>query len=250
MNGPETSDVNLRQRFGFKNEPGLPSEIQKSEEVRRLVKGDRQGFTAWLSHHSNPTLNIPVDAARYMVIPQKIYELMDDPISVEINVQEARDKALGVGVSYKDSLRKRIMRRVNHKPQTKSVLSASFVSTQSEAGKILYTKEFVVAEELRRKGIGTAFNERLRNVAKELGFWVLTGQNESREKEGSNLPFFTDKLGRVVLSQIKPEYRHLFEPNYSQMEPSLAASFTVDFLNPEDREKYLQDQYLPAHSVA
>jgi len=65
-----------------------------------------------------------------------------------------------------------------------------------------------------------------------MGYRFIFGTNDSQKK-----PFFTDKLGRVPISQLKPEISDLIcEDSY--LMPTHYDALTIDFLNPEDKVNF------------
>lgn len=83
------------------------------------------------------------------------------------------------------------------------------------------------------KGIASEFyTETLPTIAKKLGFRYLYGQNSVK-----NISFFTNTLKRVTMRDIKPEYREQLFPGFGETDPR-AATDTIQFLYPEDEEKY------------
>ncbi len=82
-------------------------------------------------------------------------------------------------------------------------------------------------------GIGTDFYINcLPKIATMLGVRFITGINNS-----DNIDFFTTKLGRVRLTDIKPEYQQYFAPEMAR-NSSVKPYRTVQFLYPEDKQKY------------
>jgi hypothetical protein len=80
----------------------------------------------------------------------------------------------------------------------------------------------------KRKGIGQDFYlNTLPSLCRKIGIRFLVGLNNAK-----NISFYREKLGRFTLKQIKPEFRHLFFESADDTN-------TVQFLYPEDAEKYV-----------
>lgn len=95
----------------------------------------------------------------------------------------------------------------------------------------LHVSDYDDQESLRGKGVANSFYKRLRELAQHMGFRFLTGLNTPR-----NVGYFVEKLGRVRLRDVKPDLRASLKSNYSTNDLDF---FTVDFLNPHDKEQFL-----------
>lgn len=85
--------------------------------------------------------------------------------------------------------------------------------------------------ELRGKRMALSFYRQLHEAAKAMGFEYIIGSNDTK-----NINFFIEKLGRIQLSRIRPEYRTLFHGDPKIIDLNL---YTIDFLYPEEAEKFL-----------
>lgn len=82
-----------------------------------------------------------------------------------------------------------------------------------------------------KNGIGQDFYmNTLPNFAKNLGLRFIVGENRM-----ANYTFFKDKLKRYAIDELKPEFRDLFIENENEL-------FTIQFLYPEDIEKYVENK--------
>ncbi|MCL5774631.1 MAG: hypothetical protein M1333_00295 [Patescibacteria group bacterium] len=119
---------------------------------------------------------------------------------------------------------------------TDRILMENHFGQEPASPEVLHTVFF---DTERRQGIGKEFYQStLPGVAKQFGIRFIVGNNNV-----ANLSFFADAetgLGRSSLNQIKPEYRKQFFPNFSVDDPTRDYSqYTVQFLYPEDKKKYL-----------
>jgi hypothetical protein len=89
-------------------------------------------------------------------------------------------------------------------------------------------------ENLQGKKMGTAQYERLRTVAKEIGFRMIVGQNSEE-----NVGFFVEKLGRSRYKEVSTELQRKVEPCLGINDDD-DDFFTIDFLYPEDKATYIQ----------
>lgn len=107
----------------------------------------------------------------------------------------------------------------------------------SDDPEVLYVSHYDDREELRGKGIAGSFHERLPQVARDLGARYIVGWNE----EG-NVGYFTNKLGRSRINEIKPEERVRFGATQSEIQGTTRPGDkirTIQFLYPEEKSKYL-----------
>ena len=119
---------------------------------------------------------------------------------------------------------------------TDRVLMENHFGQESTDPEVLHVAFF---DSERRQGIGKEFYQNtLPNIARQFGVRFIVGTNTD-----TNLSFFTDAktgLGRNSINQIKSEYRKQFFPNFSVTDPGKDYSqYTIQFLYPEDRGKYL-----------
>ena len=89
-------------------------------------------------------------------------------------------------------------------------------------------------EDFRQKGVATSFYTRLHIIAAQMGFRFIIGGNNK-----NNVSYFTKKLGRSTLAQIRPEFRTVFHLNPQNTDND---TFTIYFLKPEDKEIFLNPQ--------
>ncbi|MCF7834130.1 MAG: hypothetical protein K9L98_02115 [Candidatus Pacebacteria bacterium] len=94
----------------------------------------------------------------------------------------------------------------------------------------LFVKDF---DGETQQGIGQDFyKNQLPVLAKNLGLRFVVGQNN-----GGNFTFFKDTLGRYTQEDLKPEFRVVLFPDHIN-----DRFFTIQFLYPEDIEKYVQKE--------
>ena len=67
-----------------------------------------------------------------------------------------------------------------------------------------------------------------------MGIRFITGLNNRR-----NISYFTDKLGRSTLAEIKPELRTTFNSNPSG---EILENLTIDFIKPEDQAAFVSSE--------
>jgi len=241
-------------------------EVQHSPERQRIIsnihKADSVAFQDWFTK-TNPYQELPstAESVRYLISPgvwgfvgdparMDVVMTTCDPERIEIFVIEHMDQPLTNIESlrrYEEEIsrpRTQLPADVDpfHWEALDEVLDGRIQVTDKIYNEI-YLKSIgdelcVIAygdrSELRGKGIATSFYQRLREVAKKLGFRYITGKNEKENKD-----FFKKKLGRVSFDQLPDDLQEYFERHHGgdidHMDKD--EDFTVDFLNPEDRPR-------------
>lgn len=206
---------------------------QRPSSVEEIIAGDKKAFADWLAKpHFNPFsprgLDIPDAALRYLAIPQRLLEISPDPRGVRVVPRERNRNHLDLAVV--DITREKAKGRMSSE-ETADDNSTLKLELFTNPHKVLHVESYWDWGELRGKGIATSFYQRLRKIARQMGFRFITGEN--REE---NVGFFRGKLGRVTLGQIKPEYQYLFFRDTNDNRLHLR---TIDILNPEDRARFL-----------
>lgn len=249
-------------------------ELNTQNDIEAIIAPDRIAFKDWVkdpSHHQQ-FQNMPHAALRYVLISPRIFELVNDPTSVDILticnrdnqvsalIYERRKEAVTPPERLERYMAEKRRTRLNHAPDPlipkdvdpflvyynpfiqKGIMQLSdFVINDINLLNIgdstLYVAGYSDREVLQRKGVGKGFYKRLRECATEMGFKFITGSNDSE-----NITFFTDVIGRYPLSSIKSEYHEVFykpDPDPDDSDTPTPDSYTVDILSSGDREKYL-----------
>lgn len=113
---------------------------------------------------------------------------------------------------------------------TDRILLTFRLSIVSDNPEVLYVGEY---DGEKSSGIALDFYlNTLPELAKRVGIRFITGLNTV-----SNIGFFVGKIGRVRSSSIKPEWRKYFFPSVDA-DSTVHEYSTVQFLYPEDKEKY------------
>ncbi|MFA9288263.1 MAG: hypothetical protein ACEQSA_00080 [Weeksellaceae bacterium] len=110
------------------------------------------------------------------------------------------------------------------------VTNELWLTTEAARKSVLHVKNYFDRPQNRRKGVARSFYNRLREVAKNLGFRFITGEHKE-----NNTPFFVDKLGRQRLSRIKNKQFFVDSPQDLDNQNY----FTVDFLYPQDKAPFV-----------
>lgn len=268
------------------NEPGVNTINQSSgtKLIRidnRITQSDQIAFNRFIfGRELKPTLDLPLDVLRYMLVPPATLHYAQRPENVNVIVNQkyqegfhalivdhrdkplntmeeltkfytakaekrARDKALAQAENRRyfsfdlepppnlDEFLARNEDLVTQGFLTNYDYVIHYVHLHNMMNGQLRVERFDDRKELRGKGIATAFYERLRLAAKALGFRYVTGGNDS-----GNISFFIDKLGRIPLSEIPREQQSHFCHEQEGINPDL---FTIDFLYPEDRIKFMPE---------
>ncbi|OGK28033.1 hypothetical protein A3D80_04755 [Candidatus Roizmanbacteria bacterium RIFCSPHIGHO2_02_FULL_40_13b] len=225
-------------------------ETIKAQQVEAIVQADRQAFEEWVAdpaHRMN--LDMPHEALRYLLIPQRVLELAVDPSEVDIVIQgkiEQRKSVIVVDYSktplpddeslrfyLSDDLKQKALSQ-SHKEVSETDIASlvtNVIILRTEENERLHVDQYFDREELRNIGVAKSFYGRLHTAATELGYRFITGFKLDEE-----VGFFTKKLGRVPLSAIKPELRYMFHPDPTRIKTN---QFTIDFLDPADKEYFL-----------
>ena len=243
------------------------SEISKevNPKITVLTRKAEMTFHGWLKErsHQSPQLHLPADALHYFISP-RAFELASDPEKVRLRILDQSPTQVEFLVVEKksenltspevldanvDELRKSMQTDTHPQIDTEhwefieniqngTLRLSDFIITGFGLRKInedvLQVESYSDRDSLRKKGLATAQYMRLREAAAQLGFRIITGSNN----EG-NIGFFIDKLGRVSLDQIDPGHYGDIIGNLDALEDVDPQLVTVDFLNPEDRDRYV-----------
>lgn len=151
---------------------------------------------------------------------------------------------------YRKNLRVISLQENDGKPLTvyDEVLIGGYMTKH---GEVLDVGDYQDKKEYRGKRVAPNFYTQLSQLAKEMGIRYIVGTNE-RERDRidgidtgrePNIDFFLKKLGRSRLTDLKEEYWEKLtsgDPDNEDYLPHYAASFTVQFLYEEDKEKMLR----------
>lgn len=202
------------------------AQIDKTGEIAAILENDRAAFQKWLSQAECPTnLCIPKEALLYLAISQRLMELVEKPKRLYPVVCQQKPRYLNFKVHY-----------LNLYPVSEQQLLDIYLLayTNKEGKNVLNVAKYGDCKPWRGLGIATSFYQRLREAARAMGFWIITGNNDA-----GNIGFFRDKLGRIPFSLINPEFGGLFFPSIEDaIQPAMSPLTTIDFLYPEDKAKY------------
>lgn len=221
------------------------AERGKEGLIGRITERDKRAFETWSADPANrQRLDMPAEAARYLCIPRRLLEVVKNPDSLSVLVYSHTKKKIQAKV-----FDRKVIRRAPHLWKASTVVEWNdklneleriygkdwallFISMEVQRDEILYEQSYFDHPLYRRKGVGKSFHERLREIAVTLEFRFITSGNVPK-----NIGFFRDALGRVVLRDVKPELR---DDLWRSANPFRLDYFTIDFLNPQDREVFLQ----------
>ena len=213
-----------------------PVEAPPQLSVEEIIAGDKKAFEDWLAKpHFNPFgprgLDIPDAALRHLAIPQRLLEISPDPAGVRVVPWERNRKHLDLAVidmGYEKAEGRMPPEKIAFDSYT------VLIKLLSNPHRVLHVEKYWDRDELKGRGVATSFHHRLRDIARQMGFRFITGENSEE-----NIGFFTKKLGGVTLGQIKPQLRPLFFEDTTRNSLHLN---TVAILNPEDRARFLIEE--------
>lgn len=268
----ESTDASMSSSL-LPSQTSIPPElIEKQQWIQDLIAKDRAAFDEWTANPKNaPRLDMPHNAMRYFLIPSKLLEIVADPSKVDVkiltNFPERISSVVYVQkdepVTNLESLNRYVQAMNEFKkrgdsknmpfpkiPPDVDYLHAHFarmghgnkfdfkefiineMNLSSFSRDILHVDSYDNRNEFNNRGIATSFYNRLHESAKKMHYRYITGFNNP-----DNVTFFTNKLGRVPLDQIPRMKRSHFSP--SSIEEDNPQHFTIDFLYPEDKAKYV-----------
>lgn len=201
------------------------AQIDKTGEVSAILENSRAVFQRWLSTNKHVgNLDIPNEALSYLLLPPRLLELVANPRRLYSVVEEQRTNSLAADIYY-----------ASVDLSEKKLLEIYLLAYANNVGNnILHVAKYGDSKPWRGLGIATSFYQRLREAARAMGFWIITGNNDA-----CNIGFFRDKLGRTPFSLINPEFGGLFFPSIEDaIQPAMSPLTTIDFLYPEDKQKY------------
>lgn len=202
------------------------AQIDKTGEIAAILENNRAAFQRWLAQAECPTsLCIPKEALPYLAVPQRLMELVEEPRRLYSVVCQQKPGYLNFEVCY-----------ISLYPVSEQHLhDIHLLSYTNKEGKnILNVAKYSDTPRFQKLHVATSFYQRLREVARAMGFWIITGNNDA-----GNIGFFRDKLGRTPFSLINPEFGELFFPCMQDaIQPAISPLTTIDFLYPEDKQKY------------
>lgn len=239
---------------------------ERSQYIDQIVAKDHQAFSDWVSQQAQlPRLNFTPEASRY-VIPRRLLELATEPAHVSVRVLEATpdtfdflvvetfpspisdQRALAEYIqAYERFFSSIVAGESVQKPPIPEDIDPYHVYYNEYIDRgILHlndklllnisidradpTELFVGAYQGRTdqegKGIARSFYERLREIARTLGFQYITGENSEE-----NIGYFVTQLGRKRFAELPSPLQEEFENNHPDVDLEL---FTVDFLQPEN----------------
>lgn len=203
------------------------AQIDKTREISAILENDRVAFQEWISQSRCPTnLCVSKEALPYLAVPQRLMELVEEPRRLYPVLRQQKPRYLNFEVFY-----------LNIDPiLEQSLLDIYLLAYANNEGKnILNVLKYSDTPEFQKLHVATSFYQRLREVARAMGFWIITGNNNA-----NNIGFFRDKLGRIPFSIINPEFGELFFPSMQDViQPAMNPLTTIDFLDPCDKAKYI-----------
>lgn len=266
----EGSKSSLRTQFLLPR--NLTQYPERRQLIDQIVKNDSEVFHEWVADSENAQrLDMPHEALRYVLIPPRILEIVEDPTKVDVinfyNTDDCIKAAVFVPTSHlvtnKDHLEDYLYLLSKHHSKTSADISleperpsdvdkfhayyswegydekfelTDFITNEiclsAIFDQILNVDSYDDQEELRYQGVARSWYTRLHDATKKMGFRFITGYNNPQ-----NIKMFTQKLGRIPLDQIQIDQRWLLHPHHKAGEfPNL---FTTDFLYEEDKEKFV-----------
>jgi hypothetical protein len=238
-----------------------PQLIQEYSDLRdSIIEADKSNFDVWIAE-AMPFQQLPHthEVLRYF-IPPMLLKHMPNPAGVDIASKIVNNfveiqivEELDMPITNIDSLLSyhKAVHKYSLSPQNipypvlpddvdvmhweflDSVLSQTINENEKillnialdQLGPELHVANYSDREEWRGVGIATSFYERLREIAKKLGFQYITGDNNRK-----NISFFTNKLGRKRYEQLPPDLQKMFRSNHGDIDTF--DDFTVDILDP------------------
>lgn len=193
--------------------------------IDKELEKARQAFTDWLKEPGHQrSLELPFEAL-CVLLPKRVYEISKCPPSdLEVSFYSADPGALGFMICDPGS---------SNSPFDRSKYIADiYLATDPMTPLTLQVGSIEVSRNFRRQKIAGSFYDNLAEVAREMGFRFVFGQNNPE-----NVTYFTRKLGRSIISNIRPDLRRrIISPNYFKKHPGADPKFcTVEFLYPEDK---------------
>jgi len=239
----------------------------RQKQINQIITHDRQAYLKSMASLAfTRRLDLPDDALRYLLIPQRILELSTNPERVKIwplIVKPDEISALIIEPLDKPITDKQVLDRYTKERERKAkkhllipdipegvdrfhVLYQHFLSDGSlslndrvmlevhlKKGREdeLHVVTYLDREENLHKGVAKGFYGRLRDIAKQLSFRFITGQNSTR-----NISFFK-RIGRATLDKVDPSFWKEIIGDISNIEPE---TYSIDFLNEKDKDKYIK----------
>lgn len=250
----------------------------KSRQTDYILEINRNRLEEWVANNPHSKIDkIPLELYPAF-LPRRVYELASNPEKIDILQLPAEERVrflayerdysgedltdLAVWDTWqkaKEEARKNSTSRIKVMPEPPKSINHFHAKYDNEvrenrlkfSDRVLMENHFgqepnnpevlhiAYFDSERKQGIGKEFYQNtLPGIAKQFGVRFIVGTNTD-----TNLSFFTDfqtGLGRSSINQVKPEYRKTFFPNFSMDNPNGDYSqYTVQFLYPEDKLKYL-----------
>lgn len=205
--------------------------LEREELVDSIIARNNLKFEEFLkSRRESYRLEDIPDEFLSALIPKTLYQKASDPTKVELE---------GWGMDGDDSLELNVtgpyLRFWETVPRKRTMMHLVLLVLKTHP-QTLIVERFEVGEGLRRGGIGTEFYQRLAHIAKALGFRFIVGENKEE-----NISFFTEKLGRVPLKEVRPELRkEVLSIGKWKQRAARPNWTTVQFLYPEDRALFMR----------
>lgn len=251
---------------------------QKVRVVAGIATTDRAAFTNALHGPITSTDQLSDSTLRFMLIPDRLLLHARDPQHVKIIFSLENDET-GILNAFVVEERKKpvsnlqdfqrwlqnVYRRGASPQQPPSNVdemhvrysSHLFSGEISTKDQILLGVEFTIEDDmlvvmdyadrsdLRGKGIGTAFFNRLEEAARAMGLRAIVGNNFlPNDTDQGNAGFFINKLDRYPITRIKPEYRDRFG-GFSESPEEIEVVRTIKFLYDEDIREMVIDPERP-----
>jgi len=251
----------------------------RAKQIDAILETNRRRLNEWLERNQGARIDQVPAELYPAFLPRRVYELAANPDKVKIFQLPAENRVRFLGYEEdfsggqltdpnawtgwqlaKEATRiESAHRRITVMPQPPATINHFHAKYDNEIknGRLKFTDRVLMENHFgqdpsspetlhvayfdseRKQGIGKEFYQQiLPNIAKQFGVRFIVGTNTE-----TNLSFFTDPetgLGRSSINQIRPEFRNQFFPNFTVTDPCRDYSqYTVQFLYPEDKAKYL-----------
>ncbi len=213
----------------------------KKEIIQAIREGDEKAFTRWVSHPKYQTsFFLSLKALRYLLIPPRLFEIVDDPTGIGISIYRANEYTLDATVYYARPFP--LIRSLQPLfPHTRlsiiydTLLEITLNNHQNDHGlKKLFVNEYEDTERYRHKRIGTSFFQQLHHCAKLMGFRCIYAYPAP-----GTMSFYTEKLQWLRLGKLRPEVEEFL---HDDCYLTSGDYMVLDFMNALDRELLLDPE--------
>jgi hypothetical protein len=191
------------------------------ELVDEITARDKEAFERAVNDPGYQTgLKLPNSAYRYLLIPQRLLEIVRRPSEAALKIYTGSNIGVRGEVSW---------------GPTRLIGSHLLSYTGNPESSVIFVADYSDEEYIRGKGVAPSFYQRLHECASKMGYRFTYGLNLPE-----NMGFFTEKLGRTLLRDTRPEiwqYLRSSPTDFFGWGDRLDR-MTIDFLRPEDREEF------------